>query len=79
MKKKELSGSSLVKKKNRSKWGATFLNVPYILWSAIFVIIPMFIVGYYAFTDAKGNFTLENFKDFSIYQESLFILFFTLL
>lgn len=71
MKKKELSGSSLVKKKNRSKWGATFLNVPYILWSAIFVIIPMFIVGYYAFTDAKGNFTLENFKDFSIYQESL--------
>jgi len=58
-------------RKAYSKWGATFLNVPYILWSAIFVVIPMFIVGYYAFTNEAGDFTLENFKDFSVYHESI--------
>lgn len=60
------------KKRYSSKWGATFLNIPYILWSAIFVIIPMFIVGFYAFTDESGAFTLDNFKHFDIYQESVF-------
>ncbi|MBQ4067117.1 MAG: ABC transporter permease [Clostridia bacterium] len=56
-----------VKKAN----GATFLNLPYMLWAVIFMVVPMFIVGYYAFTDANGNFTLANFKELGSYQDSI--------
>ena len=62
---------SSVPKKRTSSFGATFLNIPYIMWSAIFVVVPIFIVGYYAFTNEDGNFTLENFKNFSVYHESV--------
>lgn len=34
--------------------------IPYIVWMALFVVIPMFIVLYYAFTDKSGSFTLNN-------------------
>ena len=71
MKDKRLNNSAS-KRQRKSKWGATLLNIPYIMWSAIFVIIPMFIVGYYAFTDESGAFTLSNFKDFTLYGQSVF-------
>ena len=40
---------------------------PYIVWMAIFIIVPMVLIGYYAFTvQENGAFTLENFlKGFS--------------
>jgi len=37
-----------------------FVNSPYVVWSALFVIVPLFIVIYYAFTDANGAFTFDN-------------------
>ena len=37
---------------------------PYILWIIIFTIVPCLLVGYYAFTDVNGQFTLDNFKSF---------------
>ncbi len=37
---------------------------PYTLWMIIFTIVPCILVGYYAFTDANGAFTLENFVNF---------------
>ena len=40
---------------------------PYVVWMAIFVIIPLFFIVGYAFTDFSGGFTLENFKGMSIY------------
>ena len=33
---------------------------PYLVWMVIFIVAPLLIVAYYAFTDASGNFTLEN-------------------
>lgn len=33
---------------------------PYLVWSLIFIIVPLFMVAYYSFTDAAGNFTTEN-------------------
>ncbi|MEG0291332.1 MAG: ABC transporter permease [Anaerovoracaceae bacterium] len=35
---------------------------PYVLWSAIFIVLPMLLVCYFAFVSFDGNFTLENFK-----------------
>lgn len=36
------------------------LNAPYAVWSAIFVVVPLFIVLIYAFTDGEGNFSFAN-------------------
>lgn len=35
---------------------------PYIVWIAVFIIIPLLFILYYGFTDRAGNFTLENIK-----------------
>lgn len=36
------------------------ISAPYLLWSVIFVVLPLFMVIYYTFTDIDGNFTLKN-------------------
>ena len=42
-------------------------SIPYVVWMAVFVIVPLlFIVGY-AFTNAEGALTLENFSNLGIY------------
>ncbi len=33
---------------------------PYVVWSAIFIIVPIAMVAYYSFTDQAGNFTFDN-------------------
>lgn len=33
---------------------------PYTVWMVIFIIVPMLLVGYFAFTDKSGSFTLDN-------------------
>ena len=33
---------------------------PYVIWSVIFIIVPLLMVAYYSFTDASGAFSLEN-------------------
>ena len=45
------------------------IGAPYVLWAVLFILIPLFIVAYYAFTDASGGFTLENIKNLSDYGE----------
>ncbi len=38
------------------------LSYPYTVWMAIFVVVPLFIVGFYAFTDRDGSFTWEHIQ-----------------
>ena len=38
--------------------------MPYTAWVALFTVIPCLLIAYYAFTDAAGRFTLDNFKSF---------------
>ena len=40
--------------------GNPHIASPYVVWSAIFIVVPLLMVAYYAFTDASGAFTLEN-------------------
>ncbi|MBT2159076.1 ABC transporter permease [Clostridioides difficile] len=43
-----------------------FLAYPYVVWSAIFVIIPLILVVFFSFTKESGGgyaFTLENYKE----------------
>ena len=44
--------------------GTTLVACPYYLWAAIFVIVPVLMVAYYAFTDGDGGFTLVNVREF---------------
>ena len=47
------------------------LNTPYVIWSALFVIVPLGIVAYYAFTDADGTFTFNNIKNLGNYGSTI--------
>lgn len=49
------------------------VNAPYILWSVLFIIAPLIMVIYYAFTNSDGSFTLENIAQIGDYT-STFIL-----
>lgn len=40
------------------------LAIPYALFLLLFVVIPLFIIVYYAFTDDNGHFTLEYLRVF---------------
>lgn len=42
-------------------------STQYIVWSLIFIIAPLILVVYYAFTDAQGNFTFANIQQLSGY------------
>lgn len=49
---------------NKSKSGQVVLNAPYLLWSVIFIVVPLLFVVYYAFTTANGSFTFNNIITF---------------
>ena len=40
------------------------LALPYAIFMVLFVVIPLFLIVMYAFTDADGKFTLDNFRSF---------------
>ena len=40
------------------------LLAPYSVWAALFIVVPLFFVAYYAFTDAAFGFTLDNITRF---------------
>ena len=42
-------------------------NIPYVIWMALFVAIPIIMVVVYAFSTADGSFTLENFSNMGAY------------
>lgn len=44
-----------------------FLGIPYIIWMAIFVVAPMFLILAYAFTTRDGGFTWSNFTSMFSY------------
>lgn len=42
------------------KSDSKLLSAPYTVWMTVFIVFPMLLVGYFAFTDKAGSFTLEN-------------------
>ncbi|MGX8698600.1 MAG: ABC transporter permease, partial [bacterium] len=48
------------------------LSIPYVIWLALFVVIPILIMVVYAFTSAEGGFTAENFTGMGDYA-SVFV------
>lgn len=50
----------------RSNWA-----IPYALFLALFVVIPLFLIAVYAFRNTSGGFTLANFTKFFTQSEAL--------
>lgn len=46
------------------KFSRKHLGIPYALFLSVFVVFPLLLIIFYAFTDSNGVFTLENFFDF---------------
>ncbi len=49
--------------------GKRLLNAPCLIWSAIFIIVPLFIVLYYTFSDGNGGLTLQNIYELRLYKD----------
>lgn len=55
----------------KSSLAQKLCSAPYLVWSAIFIVVPLFVVAYYAFTDRSGSFTLENISQLGTYANTL--------
>lgn len=51
----------------KKSFSSKLINAPYILWSALFIIVPLIIVAYFSFTDSSGNFSLANIYEIPSY------------
>lgn len=41
---------------------------PYLIWMAVFIVVPLIMVAYFAFTDESGAFTLDNLANVAQYS-----------
>ena len=48
-------------------------GAPYIVWAALFIIVPLCMVAYYAFTDTTGAFTFENMSAIGKYADTFIL------
>ncbi len=53
----------------RSSLSKKLVASPYLLWAAIFIVVPLVFVAYYALTDANGNFSLQYISDIGKYKD----------
>lgn len=61
------------------KNGQRFLAVPYIVFLILFVILPILIIIYYAFTDSNGYFSWQALVSFFTSTTKLSVLFVSIL
>jgi len=49
------------------------IGAPYIVWAVLFIIVPIGMVAYYAFTDATGEFTFDNMLEIGKYTDTFLL------
>ena len=55
---------------NKKTFGNKLVASPYIVWSAIFIIVPLVIMLYFALTDNNGVFTFANITAIGKYKKA---------
>ena len=58
---------------NKKTFGNKLVASPYIVWSAIFIVVPLIIMVYFALTDSSGAFTLANLSGLGQYKKAFVI------
>lgn len=53
--------------KKRNTLSKALCSSPHIVWAAVFIVVPLVMVVYYAFTNSSGDFTMENIYRLSDY------------
>ena len=46
------------------KW----ISAPYLVWMSVFIVVPLIMVAYFAFTNESGEFTIEYIKEVGKYS-----------
>lgn len=54
---------------NKTSLTKKIIAAPYMIWAAIFIVVPLIFVVYYSLTDAGGSFSLEYIKDIGRYGD----------
>lgn len=57
----------------KKSFGSRLVAAPYMVWAAIFIIVPLVITAYFAFTDQAGAFSLANFAQIGKYKKAFLI------
>lgn len=55
---------------NKKRFGSRLVAAPYYVWAAIFIIVPLFMMIYYTFTDVNGVFTLANIMQLGRFKKA---------
>ena len=55
------------------------LRIPYLVFLLVFVVLPLFVILYYALTNGEGQFTWENFREFFVDGKTMGTLFYSLM
>ena len=58
-------------KKNANSRGSLIQRLvlaPYSLWAVLFIVVPLFFIAFYAFTDSQMHFTLHNIRNVFTYR-----------
>ena len=58
---------------NKKTFGNKLVASPYIVWSEIFIVVPLIIMVYFALTDSSGAFTLANLSGLGQYKKAFAI------
>ncbi len=58
---------------NKKSFGSRLIAAPYLVWSALFIVIPLLIMFYFALTDQNGVFTLSNLSAIGQYKKAFLI------
>ncbi|MBO7304598.1 MAG: ABC transporter permease [Clostridia bacterium] len=53
--------------KNKKSLMRSIAAAPHVFWAVLFIVLPLIIVVYYAFTDSEGGFTFSNLASLSEY------------
>lgn len=54
----------------KKSFGSRLVAAPYLVWAAIFVIVPLLMMAYFAFTDNSGAWTLSNLANIGKYKKA---------
>lgn len=57
----------------KSSLSQKMLDKPYLLWSVLFIIVPLVMVVFYAFTDKTGAFTFSNIAQIKNYFPTILL------
>ncbi len=59
--------------KKQSSLLSRLAGAPYLVWAALFIIVPIGMVAYYAFTDSEGAFTFANITEIGKYTDTFIL------